>query len=582
MSTVRFERFMSSNLEYLKCFSAGTGVGEGSEEHLKLSKKVLTAMAKQLHFVKSVDSTTAKRWVDSVTSSMLTTDDKRDLLKHLNDKVDLEEPVDNHNPGGNPSSVSGGVVPALQTTLATAVKKTHKNGIDHKFIHNYGYEKLWGLICDRTVSIDIKLQLMTLFLSQLGLRFPSEKTAAAATSLCRHFTVLHDDSPDKALASQRKLKEMLRVLWADKPSCDTPAEYPETPEEFCQMHPLWYRTAYEDNGPPVPSPVHFQEALMIYDQQPCRSTKKGCSPRPGADMHHFATYGRTPSQPFQQRMHQLQRGPSYDDVSAGQPPGVPAALPWLSICTPQGKVALPHTSTPYASPMAGGVLMLDVNAGVGAVAVAPPAAPDAAAQAPAAAVTPGLVNGLPALTDRDEQPKPKEKKPNMGDVATKIREKMNADKLAANDRLDAVKKKDAVLLKKREEKEAVAREKEAAKAAAQKTVAVTGKAKAAQTKLVKVVAAKAAPKAAAKAAAKAVAKAVPKSGYCPNDSLVYRGPGYHKVRYYKDSTVYHDAINHKWRVKPCTGSRKTIGKCFKTNPKQAWEEVVKILRKLNP
>jgi len=225
---------------------------------------------------------------------------------------------------------------------------------------------------------------------------------------------------------------------------------------------------------------------------------------------------------------------------------------------------------------------LDVNAGVGAVAVAPPAAPDAAAQAPAAAVTPGLVNGLPALTDRDEQPSPKGKKPNMGDVATKIREKMNADKLAANDRLDAVKKKDALLLKKREDKEAVAREKEAAKAAAQKTVAVTGKAKAAQTKLVKVVAAKAAPKAAAKAAAKAVAKAVPKSGYCPNDSLVYRGPGYHKVRYYKDSTVYHDAINHKWRVKPCTGSRKTIGKCFKTNPKQAWEEVVKILRKLNP
>ena len=210
MSTEGFERFMSSNLAYLKCYSAGTG--DGSEDHVKVSKKVVTAMAKSLHFVKSVDATTAKRWVDSVTASMLIPADKHDLLKHLNDKVNLEEPVDNDNPRGNPSSVSDGVVPVLQTTLAAAMKKTHKNGIDHKFIHNYGYEKLWGVMCDRTVGIDIKLQLMTLFLSKLGLRFPSEKTAAAATSLCRYFTVLHDDSPDRALASQRQLKHRLRVL----------------------------------------------------------------------------------------------------------------------------------------------------------------------------------------------------------------------------------------------------------------------------------------------------------------------------------------------------------------------------------
>ena len=97
---------------------------------------------------------------------------------------------------------------------------------------------------------------------------------------------------------------------------------------------------------------------------------------------------------------------------------------------------------------------MDVNAGGGAVAGAPPAEPDAAAQAPAeptavaaaplepgaAALTPGLVNGLVALTDRDEQPTPKENKPNMADVAAKIREKMNADKLAANDRRDELKK----------------------------------------------------------------------------------------------------------------------------------------------
>ena len=241
---------------------------------------------------------------------------------------------------------------------------------------------------------------------------------------------------------------------------------------------------------------------------------------------------------------------------------------------------------------------MDVDAGVGAVAGAPPAEPDAAARAPAepkavaaaplepeaVAVTPELVNGRVALKDRDEQPKPPGTMPNMHEVARMLREKMNADKLARKEERDALKVKEeqAAALKKKEEQEAGALAMEVATATAQKTVAVTGKAKAAPKKLVKVVAAKAAPKAAAKAAAKAVAKAVPKSGYCPDDSRVYRGTGYHKVRYYKASTVYHDAINHKWRVKPCAGSRKTIGKCFKTNPKRAWEEVVKILHKLNP
>ena len=242
---------------------------------------------------------------------------------------------------------------------------------------------------------------------------------------------------------------------------------------------------------------------------------------------------------------------------------------------------------------------MDVNAGVGAVAGAPPAEPDAAARAPAepkavaaaplepeaVAVTPELVNGLVALKDRDEEPKPLGKKPHMHDVARMLREKMSADKLAAKERRDALKvteEEQAAALKKKEEKEAAARAKAAPKATAQKTVAVTGKAKAAPKKLVKVVAAKAAPKAAAKAAAKAVAKAVPKSGSCPDDSLVYRGPAYHHVRFYKESTVYHDAVNHQWRVKPCTGSRQTIRKSFKTNPKQAWEELVNILRKLNP
>ena len=241
--------------------------------------------------------------------------------------------------------------------------------------------------------------------------------------------------------------------------------------------------------------------------------------------------------------------------------------------------------------------MMDINTGGGAVAGAPALQPDAAAltpvvQAPdvvaasaepnaaaaaplgpeAAAVTPRLVNGLIAIKDQEPQLKPSAAKPQMHNVAMMLREKILADKLEAKRQRDALKEKEqkqAEALKKMEEKEA--------KAAPQKAAAVTGKAKAAAKKLVKVDAAKATHKAAAKAAA----KVVPKGGSCPDDSLVYRGPAYAQVRYYKQSTIYHDAINHQWRVKPIAGSRQTIKKSFKTNPKQAWEELVCLVRKLN-
>ena len=108
------------------------------------------------------------------------------------------------------------------------------------YIHNYGTEQLWTCICDKQRTVDVKLQAMVVFLKRIGIKNISEKTAGAATSLCRTFTVLHDDTPDKALASARKLKDLLRVLWKDSPVVDIPTEYPPTPQEFLVSHPLWY------------------------------------------------------------------------------------------------------------------------------------------------------------------------------------------------------------------------------------------------------------------------------------------------------------------------------------------------------
>ncbi len=43
-------------------------------------------------------------------------------------------------------------------------------------IHNYGTEQLWTILCDRTLSMEVKLQAMAVYLKKIGVKFISEKT----------------------------------------------------------------------------------------------------------------------------------------------------------------------------------------------------------------------------------------------------------------------------------------------------------------------------------------------------------------------------------------------------------------------
>ena len=86
------------------------------------------------------------------------------------------------------------------------------------------------------------------------------------------------------------------------------------------------------------------------------------------------------------RMNQLQRAQHMQDHNMVHQPSQlqePAKLPWLKIMTPQRAVAKPGMQAAGFSPqeVAGGAVMLDVNAGVGAEAGAP-AFEDAAVGAP--------------------------------------------------------------------------------------------------------------------------------------------------------------------------------------------------------
>ena len=242
---------------------------------------------------------------------------------------------------------------------------------------------------------------MACFLKTLGVRFLSEKTAAPASALCRHFSVLLDDSPDKALEQLRKLKEMLKLMWKNQPPCDVPAEYPETPAEFLAKHPLWYATAYS-GGPPVPSPVEWQDALLMYDGQPCRSTKAGCTPymRPEVHSKQLSVYGW----PDGLRMNQLQRVQHMQDMSLAQHQEPAELPPWLKLNVPQRQAAVPGMQVAGVAPpsVGGGVVMMDVHPGLGAVAgastvVGTPVLEDAAAAAPTQPADAAPAPGVAAL-----------------------------------------------------------------------------------------------------------------------------------------------------------------------------------------
>ena len=248
---------------------------------------------------------------------------------------------------------------------------------------------------------------------------------------------------------------------------------------------------------------------------------------------------------------------------------------------------------------------MDVHAGVASVAGAPlvedtaagaPMQPDAAALAPgvtalvgvaprqeAAVVTPVMQHGVVAIRDQ-EAPAPKRQ---MQDVAKMLREKLVDDKADAKSKRDALKAAETGTAK-----AATATAKTAtagtAKASAPVETAKTAKASAPAKATGKAASAKTGAKIGVAAKAKCEPQRLPKvvapaGGSCPgDDSLAYRGTAYAKVRFYKDSTIYLDSRRRLWRAKPLTGSRKTYKKSFTATPKQAWAELVTLIRKLNP
>ena len=174
--SLKFEQFLGSRHEYVQCHIAG-GVDVDSVRHRELSKKVLDCVSKQLHFLPSIDCSTAARLIARTSSSSLIETDRQELMCRLNDKVDMEADVGASSPEPS-SSASAGPSP-VGIVLAETPKKVTKLTQEHKSIHNYGTEQLWTIICSPAASIQTKLSAMALFLKTIGMRWISEKNSGS-------------------------------------------------------------------------------------------------------------------------------------------------------------------------------------------------------------------------------------------------------------------------------------------------------------------------------------------------------------------------------------------------------------------
>jgi hypothetical protein len=88
---------------------------------------------------------------------------------------------------------------------------------------------------------------------------------------------------------------------------------------------------------------------------------------------------------------------------------------------------------------------------------------------------------------------------------------------------------------------------------------------------------------ATKAMKKAAASAPAKEASKDPSKLRFPGTRKHDPVFYGQSTVYIDAGNQLWRIKPKTAERVMTNRSFKTtDPKQVWKSVVSELKRLNP
>jgi hypothetical protein len=88
---------------------------------------------------------------------------------------------------------------------------------------------------------------------------------------------------------------------------------------------------------------------------------------------------------------------------------------------------------------------------------------------------------------------------------------------------------------------------------------------------------------ATKAMKKAAASAPAKEASKDPSKLRFPGTRKHDPVFYGQSTVYIDAGNQLWRIKPQSAGRVMTNRSFKTtDPKQVWKSVVSELKRLNP
>ena len=127
-----------------------------------------------------------------------------------------------------------------------------------------------------SAEMDEKIHATAMHMQHLGMKHPAEKKAAYGAGLI-HFTTdgfLMDQVAELVIG--RKIKEMLRQRWAlaTWSEMQGPSEYPPSTETFKVEYPKLYDAAFGQDLAAV-CPIPEDKLMMIRNNTPCRSTKRG-------------------------------------------------------------------------------------------------------------------------------------------------------------------------------------------------------------------------------------------------------------------------------------------------------------------
>ena len=232
-----FLPYVQARCDWLTCLQR---TGPSAAFKLELDKTMSVIVA-QMAAHKDITPEMASKCIGMV-SRCMDEDSVAKLANSMRPLVDVAAPLDNESKlfqGINFTTAKSNLPAPLQISF---------------YWHRYLTASLWALYSS-SATFDEKIHQTAIHMQKLGMKHPAEKMGAYAAGLIHYATEGYTTDPNAALATGKKIKEMLKQRWMYSPELGPeevgPAEYPATTEVFKVENPRLYTAAFGQELPVI-------------------------------------------------------------------------------------------------------------------------------------------------------------------------------------------------------------------------------------------------------------------------------------------------------------------------------------------